>query len=68
MRQLTFLSRSADIIRKYEGQIVKTVGDEVLATFKYDYQPKQIIYCCSEVYNSIKKLKGPEFHLQMQRE
>jgi class 3 adenylate cyclase len=60
-RQLVFLSRSADIIRKYSGVIVKTIGDEIFAYFEAVTNPFDIINCGIEIiqsFDNIKTYKG----------
>lgn len=57
MRQKIFLARTAKIIRRYKGQIVKTIGDEIMAIFDTDIEPKNIIKCCTEVFQNFEGLK-----------
>lgn len=57
MRQKIFLARTATIIRQYKGYIVKTIGDEIMAIFDIDIDPKKIIQCCTEVFQNFDGLK-----------
>ena len=57
MRQKIFLARTATIIRQYKGTIVKTIGDEIMAIFDIDIDPKKIIQCCTEVFQNFNGLK-----------
>lgn len=57
MRQKIFLARTAKIIRQYKGNIVKTIGDEIMAIFEIDIDPKKIIKCCTEVFQNFDGLK-----------
>jgi len=56
-RQIIFLSRTAKIIQRYHGTIIKTIGDEVMATFDYNYNPENLIKACVEVFQSFDNLK-----------
>jgi len=58
MRQKSFLSRTATIIQSYNGTIVKTIGDEVMATFSVSVDPTKIIKCVIEVFQSFENLKS----------
>lgn len=57
-RQYTFLSRTAKIVQRYGGTIIKTIGDEIMATFMVDKDPKDILYCCLEAFNIFNELKS----------
>lgn len=57
-RQHTFLSRTAKLIKHYKGNIVKTIGDEIMAYFANDISPISIINCCQEVFKGFKNLKS----------
>jgi class 3 adenylate cyclase len=56
-RQMIFLSRTAHLIQRYSGTIVKTIGDELLATFDMEIDPLDIVKCCSESSNSFSNLR-----------
>lgn len=56
-RQLIFLERAAEIINKYEGNFVKTIGDEVFAYFDKSKEPGRILKCTIEVIQSFDNLK-----------
>ncbi len=57
IRQKIFLARTAKIIRQYNGNIVKTIGDEIMAIFDIDIAPQKIIQCCTEVFQNFDGLK-----------
>ncbi|MBM3252866.1 MAG: adenylate/guanylate cyclase domain-containing protein [Candidatus Omnitrophica bacterium] len=56
-RQLIFLERAAEIINKYEGNVVKTIGDEVFACFDKLKEPGKVLKCAIEVIQSFDNLK-----------
>jgi class 3 adenylate cyclase len=56
-RQLVFLSRTARMIERYTGTIVKTIGDEILATFDIATDPLSIVMCCAECFSMLANLK-----------
>jgi class 3 adenylate cyclase len=68
-RQLVFLTRCADIIRKYGGNVVKTIGDEVFAYFQATADPIYILNCAIEIiqaFGNIKAYKGiSEIHTKI---
>lgn len=53
-----FLSRTSRIIVQYGGAIVKTIGDEVMATFPVSIDPDDIIKCIIEVFQTFDTLKS----------
>ncbi|TGL55268.1 adenylate/guanylate cyclase domain-containing protein [Leptospira wolffii] len=57
-RQMVFLSRTANVISRYNGTIVKTIGDEVMATFPTDVHVETIFKCCREVFQLFDNLKA----------
>lgn len=60
-RQLIFLQRAAEIIRKYEGIVVKTTGDGIVAFFEAITNPESILKCAIEViqrYENLEAFKG----------
>jgi len=57
-RQKVFLSRTAKIIQHYRGTIVKTIGDEIMATFSVDVTPSSILNCCAETFKAFNSLKS----------
>lgn len=60
-RQLIFLQRAAKIIGKYEGTVVKTIGDEIFAFFEATTHPEHVLKCMVEViqgYENIRAYKG----------
>lgn len=61
-RQLFFLQRAAEIIEKYNGTVVKTIGDEILAVFEATTKAEDVLKCAIEViqgYENVKAFKGP---------
>lgn len=58
IRQYVFLSRTAAIIHSYDGNVVKTIGDEIMATFPIDMEPGKIIKCVIEVFQNFLGLKA----------
>lgn len=56
-RQLVFLERAAEIIDKYNGIIVKTIGDEIFACFDKLIEPERILRCAVEIIQSFDNLK-----------
>lgn len=62
LRQLIFLQRAAEIIRKYNGIVVKTIGDEILAFFVAATDPSDVLKCAIEIiqgYENLKAFEGP---------
>lgn len=58
MRQRIFLQRTAEIIYKYKGTIIKTIGDEVMATFDKVSRLDTIFKCCVDVFQIFEGLKA----------
>jgi class 3 adenylate cyclase len=61
-RQLIFLQRAACIVTKYEGVVVKTIGDEIFAFFEATTNPEYVLKCAIEIiqgYGNLKAYKGP---------
>lgn len=58
MRLKVFLSRTAQIIQQYSGSIIKTIGDEVMATFPLKTNPSEIIKCTIEIFQTFENLKS----------
>lgn len=56
LRQLIFLERSAKIVRKYNGIVVKTIGDEIFAYFEVLTDPIDILNCGIEVIQGFENL------------
>ncbi|MBW7843803.1 MAG: adenylate/guanylate cyclase domain-containing protein [Ignavibacterium sp.] len=57
-RQLIFLQRAADLVKKYNGIIVKTIGDELFAYFEATTYPEEIIKCAIEIIQGFGNLKS----------
>ena len=61
-RQLIFLQRAADIVKKHEGVVVKTIGDEIFAFFEATTDPEIVLKCAIEIIQGFENLnayKGP---------
>jgi class 3 adenylate cyclase len=48
-RQLLFLQRVAEHVNNYEGDVIKTVGDELIATFRVTTPPEIVLKCAIEI-------------------
>jgi class 3 adenylate cyclase len=57
-RQLIFLSRCADIVREYGGNVVKTIGDEIFAYFQATSDPFNILNCAVEIVQAFENIKA----------
>jgi len=61
-RQLLFLKRAAGIVKKHKGTVVKTIGDEILASFEAATDPLDVLRCAIEIiqgYENINVFEGP---------
>lgn len=58
LRQLIFLQRAAEVISKYEGVIVKTTGDGIIAYFEATTNPESILKCAIEIIQRYENLKA----------
>ena len=58
LRQYMFLERCSTIIRSYSGTIIKTIGDEVMATFSTTIKPISIIRCVIEIFGTFENIKA----------
>jgi class 3 adenylate cyclase len=58
MRQYVFLTRCAKIIKLYGGEITKTIGDEVMATFSVATDPVEITKCALDIFSSFNNIKA----------
>jgi len=61
-RQLIFLQRASVIIKKHDGVVVKTIGDEILAFFEATTDPEVVLKCAIEIiqgYGNLNAFKGP---------
>lgn len=56
LRQLIFLERSAGIVKKYDGIVVKTIGDEIFAYFEALTEPINILNCGIEIIQAFDNL------------
>jgi class 3 adenylate cyclase len=56
-RQLLFLHRVADLVRRHQGIVVKTVGDEIVAYFQPSINAEDILKCSIEILQSFKNFK-----------
>lgn len=52
----TYLSAQASIVRKYQGDIDKYVGDELIAVFQGKDMVRRAILCACEIHAKIEKL------------
>ena len=52
-RQLLFLQRVADLVRKHQGVVVKTVGDEIVAFFRPPTTAEGVLKCAIEIIQSL---------------
>lgn len=60
-RQLIFLQRAADNIKKREGVVVKTIGDEIFAFFEATTDPELVLKCAIEIiqgYGNLNAYQG----------
>jgi class 3 adenylate cyclase len=57
-RQLLFLQRVADLIKKHQGIVVKTVGDEIIAFFKPPTTAEEILKCAVEIIQSFESFSS----------
>jgi class 3 adenylate cyclase len=57
-RQLLFLQRVADLIKKHQGIVVKTVGDEIIALFKPPTTAEEILKCAIEIIQSFESFSS----------
>jgi len=57
-RQLFFLQRAADLVKKYNGVIVKTIGDELFAFFEATTNPEDILKCSIEIVQGFGNIKS----------
>jgi class 3 adenylate cyclase len=58
LRQFIFLKRSAKILQKYNGFLVKTIGDEIFGFFDKKTNPQNIINCGIEIIQAFENLKA----------
>lgn len=56
-RQQIFLARSANIVEAYGGNIIKTIGDELMSSFSVGVEPEKIIKCSIEIFQTFQGLK-----------
>jgi class 3 adenylate cyclase len=57
-RQLIFLQRAAKTTKEYGGTIIKTIGDEILASFEATTKPDTVLKCAIEIIQSFENLKA----------
>lgn len=57
-RQLIFLQRTSDIVKSYNGVVVKTIGDELFAYFDISTHPEDILKCSIEIIQSFDNLNS----------
>ncbi len=56
-RQLMFLSMTSDYIRTCNGQVIKSMGDAILASFDYNSTAEDIVYDCVEMIRKFNNFK-----------
>jgi class 3 adenylate cyclase len=57
-----YTQRAADIVKKHEGVVVKTIGDEIFAFFEATTDPEIVLKCAIEIIQGFENLnayKGP---------
>jgi class 3 adenylate cyclase len=62
-RQLLFLQRVAEFVKKRDGIVVKTIGDELMAIFQVAVVPEDILKCAIEIiqgFENFKPFQGKE--------
>jgi len=57
-RQLIFLQRAATLVKKYEGIVVKTIGDELFAYFEATTNPADVLKCAIDILQGFKNLES----------
>ena len=57
-RQLIFLQRAAEIVKKHEGVVVKTIWDEIFAFFEATTNPEHVLKCAIEIIQSYGNLRA----------
>ncbi len=55
IRQLIFLSSAASHIENNGGTVIKTIGDEIMATFDFSESAEQILYWCVDMILSFSR-------------
>jgi class 3 adenylate cyclase len=58
VRQLIFLERAAKTAREYGGTVIKTIGDEILASFEATTEPERVLKCAIEIIQGFENLKA----------
>jgi class 3 adenylate cyclase len=57
-RQLIFLQRAAKVTGEYGGTVIKTIGDEILASFEATTEPDTVLKCAIEIVQGFENLKA----------
>jgi class 3 adenylate cyclase len=57
-RQLIFLQRAADLVKKYNGVVVKTIGDEIFAYYEATTDPENVLKCAIEIVQGFENVKS----------
>jgi len=65
-RQLIFLQRAADLVKKYNGVIVKTIGDELFAYFEATTDPENVLKCAIEIVQGFENIKSYQGDARME--
>jgi class 3 adenylate cyclase len=58
MRQLTFLQRAAEITSKHDGNVIKTIGDEIFVSFDVTTPPEKVLACGIEIIQAFGNIKS----------
>lgn len=58
IRQNVFLQRCADLVKKYDGVFVKTIGDEIFAYFEDTVDSENVLKCGIEIIQSFDNLRA----------
>jgi len=56
-RQLLFLQRGADLVKKHQGIVVKTVGDELVVYFQPSITAEGVLKCAIEILQSLENFQ-----------
>ena len=65
-RQLIFLHRIITVVSRFEGRIVKTIGDEVMAYFPKEVEARQVLRCatdCHSLFRDIARYNNDQWRI-----
>ena len=57
-RQLIFLQRAAKVTKEHGGTVIKTIGDEIMASFEATMKPENVLKCAIEIVQGFENLKA----------